>query len=457
MPKSPGQNVSGAKPLVAIVGRPNVGKSTLFNRLTGRRKAIVDDRPGVTRDRIYGEVEWGGRTFDLVDTGGLIPDTGDRLGRRIYGQVVRAIRDAGCIVFLTEAIDGLTPADEEVADVLRRSGKRVILAVNKADNKESMLAAAEMYALGFGEPTPISASHGTGIGELLDLVSEALPHLPEAEPGAEAIRIAIVGQPNVGKSSLVNTLMNENRVIVDEEAGTTRDSIDVHFRRGDMAYVLIDTAGLKRPSRVDRGIERYSVKRAMGSIRRSDVALLLIDSSVPGGIIEQDCRIANRIDSSGRAQVIALNKWDLGEKDHRTFDEAVGAIRGKMPSLSHVPVISISAKTGLRLDRIFDEIGRVYENFTRRIATSELNEFFQEIFLMHPPRLFRGVQPKLMYTTQPSVAPPRFVLFMNRAESLDKTYIKYIENRLRERYDFSGVPFRLDIRRKTGGRPASRR
>ena len=451
MPESLGKNIGDARPLVAIVGRPNVGKSTLFNRLTGKRTAIVDDRPGVTRDRIYGKVEWNGRIFDIVDTGGLIPDSDDRLGHRIYGQVIRAIHDAGCIIFLTDAVDGLTPADKDVADVIRRSGKRVVLAVNKADNKERSLAAAEMYSLGLGEPYPISASHGIGVGELLDMVSETVPPQSDTGPATGAIKIAIVGQPNVGKSSLVNKLLKEDRVIVDEKAGTTRDSIDVHFHRGDEAYVLIDTAGLKKPSKVERGIERYSVKRAMGSIRRSDVTLLLFDSSAPNRVTEQDCRIANQIHSNGRAQIIAMNKWDVGQKDHRTFDMAAGMIREKMPNLSYVPIISISAKTGLRLNRIFDEIKSVCANFTRRIPTSELNEFMQETFLMHPPRLQRGAHPKLLYTTQASIAPPTIVLFMNRAESLDKTYIRYIENRIREKYGFSGVPFRFEVRRKAGG------
>ena len=440
----------GARPLVAIIGRPNVGKSTLFNRLVGRRTAIVDDQPGVTRDRIYGEVEWGPRTFDFVDTGGLVPDSAEKMGRRIYDQVVRAVQDAACIVFVTDAVEGLTPGDEDVAEVLRRSGKHIILAVNKADNRERSLAAAEMYSLGFGTPHPISASHGIGIGDLLDLISESIPQQPEAEPPAKAIRVAIVGQPNVGKSSLVNKLLKEDRVIVDDKAGTTRDSVDVHFHRGDDSFVLIDTAGLKRPSKVEQGVERYSVGRAMESIRRCDVALLLIDSSRENEITEQDCRIAKQIDSSGRAQVIAMNKWDLGEKDHRLFDDTVSIIQEKMPNLAYAPILSISAKTGLRLGRIFTEIKAVYDNYTRRIPTSELNAFFQEIVLIHPPRVRKGPPPKLLYATQASAAPPTFVMFMNRAHTLDKTYFRYIENRIRERFEFSGVPFRFEVRRKTG-------
>lgn len=439
-----------AKPLVAIVGRPNVGKSTLFNRLVGRGVSIVDDQPGVTRDRIYGETEWDGRTFDVVDTGGLFPTGDDDMGRHIYGQVVKAIRDAACIIFLTDVVDGVTPGDEDVADVLRRSGGSVVLAVNKADNRERSQAAAEMYSLGFGTPHPISATHGIGVGDLLDLVIKAIPERSEIEKPPDAIRVAIVGQPNVGKSSLVNKLLNEDRVIVDDVAGTTRDSIDAHFRRGDESFVLVDTAGLRRPSKVERGVERFSTGRALGSIRRCDVALLLIDSTREDAVTEQDCRIANQIESSGRAQMIAMNKWDLGEKDPRAFDAAVASIREKMPNLSHVPVISISALTGLRLGRIFDEIMRVHANFVKRIPTSELNEFFQEIFLAHPPRIKKGTTPKLLYVTQASVAPPTFVIFMNRADALDKTYLRYVENRLREKFDFSGVPFRFEVRRKAG-------
>jgi GTP-binding protein len=451
MPKPNHSAMHSTKPLVAIVGRPNVGKSTLFNRLVGRRTAIVDDQPGITRDRIYGEFEWGGRMFDLVDTGGLISDSGDSMGRHVYKQVVRAIGDAACIIFVTDAADGLTPGDEDVADVLRRSNGHIVLAVNKADNRQRSLVAAEMYSLGFGTPYPISASHGIGIGDLLDIVSENVPEQPEPGVAPDAIRVAIVGQPNVGKSSLVNQLLKEDRVIVDDKAGTTRDSVDVHFRRGEESYVLIDTAGLKRPSKVERGVERYSTGRALKSIRRSDVALLLIDSTTPNAITEQDCRIANQIESSGRGQVIAMNKWDLAGKDHRTFDTAVVSIREKMPNLSYVPIISISAKTGQRLGRIFDEINKVYANSLRRIPTSDLNEFFQEIFLMHPPPRRKSIQPKLLYATQASTAPPTFVLFMNRTKSLDKSYLRYVENRLRETFDFSGVPFRFEIKRKAGG------
>ncbi|UCD56275.1 MAG: ribosome biogenesis GTPase Der [Candidatus Hydrogenedentota bacterium] len=447
MPEATQNDNRGTRPLVAIVGRPNVGKSTLFNRLTGKRAAIVDDRPGVTRDRIYGEVEWNGRLFDLVDTGGLISGSTDRVTQNVYRQILQAVHDAACIVFVTDAVDGVTPGDEDVARVLRRSGKRIILVVNKADNEERSLAAAEMYSLGFGEPYPISALHGLGIGDLLDLMSEALPEDFDFVPIPGTIKIAIVGQPNVGKSSLVNALLNEERVIVDEQAGTTRDSVDVHFHRGDEAYVLIDTAGLKKPSKVKQGIDRYSVKRALGSIRRCDVALLLIDASVTQGATEQDCRIANQIESIGRAQVIALNKWDIAEKDHRTFDAAVSSIRRKMPNLSHVPIISISARTRRRLHKIFDELRQVHANYMRRVLTSELNSFMQEIFLAHPPRLQRGAHPKLLYATQASVAPPTFVVFMSRAESLDKTYLRYIENQLRQQFDFSGVPLRFEIRR----------
>ncbi|RJP75159.1 MAG: ribosome biogenesis GTPase Der [Candidatus Abyssobacteria bacterium SURF_17] len=440
------------KPLVAIVGRPNVGKSTLFNRLTGRRTAIVDDQPGVTRDRIYGEVEWDGRFFDVVDTGGLVAgDTDPAKGgitRSVYTQILKAIHDASCLVFVTDAVDGVTPGDIAVADVLRKSQKHVVLVVNKADNNERSLAAVEMYTLGLGEPHPISALHGIGIGELLDLIVGAIPaHVP-SEPAPGAIRVAIVGQPNVGKSSLLNALLDEERVVVDEEAGTTRDSVDVSFRRGGEAYVLIDTAGLKKPRKVEQGIERYSVRRALQSIRRCDVALLLIDASVEHGITEQDCRIANEIDSVGRAQVIALNKWDIAEKDHRTFDAVVDYIHRKMPTLSYIPVVSISAKTKLRLGRLFDMVNHVHENYTRRIPTSELNEFMRELFRAHPPRLKRGALPKLLYATQASAAPPTFVLFMNRAELLEKSYFRYIENQLRSTFDFEGSPLRFEVRRK---------
>jgi GTP-binding protein len=444
-------NGKDAKPLIAIVGKPNVGKSTLFNRLTGRRTAIVDDRPGVTRDRIYGEVDWNGRLFDIVDTGGLISGSEDRVTQHVYRQILKAIHDAACIVFVTDASCGVTPGDEEVAQVLRQSGRRMILVANKADNEALSLAATDMYSLGLGEPYPISALHGTGIGELLDTVAEAVPEHAGAESAPEAVRVAIVGQPNVGKSSLVNALLKEERVIVDDEAGTTRDSVDVHFHRGEERYVLIDTAGLKKPSKVQKGVDRYSVKRALGSIRRCDVAVLVIDAGPAADITEQDCRIANQIDSSGRAQVFALNKWDIAEKDHTTFDAAVGVIGRKMPNLSHVPVISISARTGLRLHRVFEAVKTVHTNYMRRIPTSELNEFMREAIQAHPPRARRRAAPKLRYATQVSVAPPTFVLFMNRARSLDRTYLKYLEKQIRKRHAFSGVPLRFELRTKETG------
>jgi GTP-binding protein len=384
------EKTNDARPLIAIVGRPNVGKSTLFNRLIGKRVSIVDDQPGVTRDRICGEIEWDGREFDLVDTGGLIPDSSDNIGKRVYEQIMKAIQDAACVILVTDANDGVTPGDQEVALVLKKSDKHVIVAVNKADNEQRELVAAEMYSLGFDKPFPISALHGLGIGELLDEVSSAVPHSAGREPRGAMIKIAIVGQPNVGKSSLVNSLLKEERVIVDETAGTTRDSIDILLRRGDETYLLIDTAGLRKPKKIERGIELYSVKRALSSIRRCDVALLLIDSSASFGISEQDCRIANQIDSNGRAQIVVLNKWDVAEKDHRTYDAYVSSFRRKMPNLSYVPTLSISAVTGLRLNKILDEVVRVHANYVKRITTSELNEFMHEIFLAHPPPLPRN-------------------------------------------------------------------
>jgi GTP-binding protein len=442
------ENVIKARPLVAIIGRPNVGKSTLFNRLIGRRTAIVHDEPGVTRDRIYGEVEWNGRSFDIVDTGGLIERAGDSVTKQVYKQILRAIQDASCIVFMTDARDGITPGDTSVAELVRQSAKPVILVVNKADNEALALNAAEMYSLGLGEPQAISALHGIGIGELLDRIVEVIPeHAEETKPEG-AIRIAIVGQPNVGKSSLVNALLHEERVVVDEKAGTTRDSIDIRFRREGEDYILIDTAGLKKPSRVEKGIERYSVKRALESIRRCDVALLIIDANSPAGFTDQDARIANQIDESGRGLIIALNKWDIADKDPKSFDRMAAVLHQRMPNLSHAPIISISAKTGLRLHRIFEVVASVYANYIKRVPTSELNLFLREVVNAHPPRLKGGAPPKLLYATEAAVAPPTFVLFMNRADPLDKSYLRYIENQLRKQFDFSGVPLRIEVRRR---------
>ncbi|RJP17299.1 MAG: ribosome biogenesis GTPase Der [Candidatus Abyssobacteria bacterium SURF_5] len=439
---------TNASPLVAIVGRPNVGKSTLFNRLTGRPAAIVHDEPGVTRDRIYGRVEWTGRSFDIVDTGGLAYGIADSRVQQVHKQIFRAIQDASCILFVTDVRDGVTPGDRSIADLLRQSGKPVIVAVNKADNPTLALNSAEMYSLGLDEPYPVSSLHGIGIGEVLDRIIEIIPEHVEEEQPEGVVKIAIVGQPNVGKSSLVNSLLREERVVVDEEAGTTRDSIDARFHRGGEDYILIDTAGLKKPSKVEPGIERYSVKRALQSIRRCDVALLLIDASNPHGITEQDARIANQIHESGRGQTIILNKWDIAEKDDRTFDAMVAAIRSRMPTLSYVPAISTSAKTGLRLNRIFELVKNVYANYMKRIPTSELNTFLRQVINSHPPRLKRGSPPKLLYTTQVAAGPPTIVLFMNRPDPLDRNYLRYLENQIRSRFDFTGAPIVIEVRRR---------
>lgn len=431
-----------ALPLVALVGRPNVGKSTLFNRIVGARLAIVEDVPGTTRDRLYAEAEWNGRVFHLVDTGGLDLESSVEIPARVRNQARVAIDEADVIVLLTDGAVGVAPQDYEVADLLRRSGKPVVLAVNKTEPERLRAEASEFWSLGIGEPIPISALHGTATGELLDAVVAELPDR-EDEPDTEALRIAIVGRPNVGKSSLLNRLLGAERMIVSAEAGTTRDAVDERVVRDGRSYVLIDTAGIRRRGKVEPGIEKYSVLRAMRAIERSDVAALLIDAE--DGVTAQDAHIGGSIEAAGKGALIAVNKWDLVDKDTYTAHEHTLRVRKELQFLAYAPVVFISALTGQRAPKVLEMADAVQAMRTLRVPTADLNRLVGEMQVRH--ELSRRGQPlKLRYATQVGVAPPRFVFFVNDRSRVHFSYERYIENQLRQRYGFEGTPIRLIFR-----------
>ena len=431
------------RPVVALVGRPNVGKSTLFNRLIGERVAIVEDVPGTTRDRLYGDAEWTGVPFVVIDTGGLANDPANDMVAAIRSQAEVAMAEADVIVFLVDAAEGVTAADEDVAERLRLTKKPIVLAVNKADNAERRLNAVEFYTLGVGEPFPISAIHGTGTGDVLDQIVAQLPVTPEDEAD-ESVKIALVGRPNVGKSSLLNRLLGEQRSIVSDVPGTTRDAIDTQIRYSGQDITLIDTAGIRRRGKVEVGIEKYSVLRAMRAIQRADVALLLTDGAE--GITAQDAHIAGYIIEEGKSAVLLVNKWDLVEKDSQTLNEYARKVRGALNFVDYVPVLFISALTGQRVNQVIPTALRVYEARFQRIPTAELNRLLQDAVAHHPPPTRSGQRLKFYYATQISVDPPRFVFFVNDHRLFHFTYERYLENLMRERYGFEGTPIKLIFR-----------
>lgn len=449
------------KPIVALVGRPNVGKSTLFNRLIGQRRAIVEDLPGTTRDRLYGETEWNGVTFTVVDTGGLeIVDSSKQRGAQdrpvplstasaglieeIRTQAEVAIAEADAIILLVDAIDGLTSADEDIAQVLRRAARPVMVVANKADNEARRQAAVEFYTLGLGEVYPISALHGTGVGDLLDEIVAALPPTPSEEEEPEAVKIALVGRPNVGKSSLLNKLLGEDRAIVSPIPGTTRDSIDTYLTWEGQPLLLIDTAGIRRRGRIDRGIEKYSVLRAVKAISRADVVMLLLDAQ--DVVTAQDAHVAGYILEENRSVIVLVNKWDVVEKDTYTLDAYTQRIRGELKFLDFVPVLFISALTGQRVDKILPLALQVCQERTRRIPTGELNRLVEEIKVRHPAPHKGGRQLNLMYATQAGIDPPTFVFFVNDARLVHFSYERYIENQIRRQYNYLGTPIKLVFR-----------
>jgi GTP-binding protein len=435
------------KPLVAIVGRPNVGKSMLFNKLVGTRLSIVEDTPGVTRDRIYADTDWNGRSFTLVDTGGIEPKTDSEILQFIRQQAEIAIETANVIVLVTDIKTGVTAADMDVANMLLRSQKPVILAVNKMDSTGPVNPDIyEFYSLGLGDPIPVSAVHGHGTGDLLDACVALFPPEEAEEVDDDTIKVAVIGRPNMGKSSLVNLILGEERVIVSEVAGTTRDAVDSYFENEHGKYVFIDTAGIRRKSRVDEKIEKYSVIRAEMAIDRSDVCLIMLDAR--DGVTEQDTKIAGLAHEKGKASIIVVNKWDLIEKDDKTMDRMRDQIRRDLAYMSYAPIIFISAVTGQRVGRIFELINFVNDQSAMRITTGMLNDVLADATARVQPPTDRGKRLKIYYMTQTGVKPPNFVVFVNSRELFHFSYQRYLENQIRAVFGLEGTPIRMIVRQK---------
>ncbi len=436
-----------SKPVVAVVGRPNVGKSTLFNALAGENISIVKDTPGVTRDRIYADVEWLNYHFTLIDTGGIEPESKDIILSQMREQAQIAIDTADVIIFLTDVRQGVTDADAKVADMLRRSRKPVVLAVNKADSFQKFLPDVyEFYNLGIGDPVAVSAASRLGIGELLD---EVVKHFPEGSAGEEEDerpRIAIVGKPNVGKSSIINRLTGQNRVIVSEIAGTTRDAIDTNIRANGKEYVFIDTAGLRRKSKIKEELERYSIIRTVTAVERADVVVVVIDAEE--GVTEQDAKIAGIAHERGKGVIVAVNKWDAIEKNDKTVYQYTNRLKEILSFMPYAEYLFLSAKTGQRMGKLFETVDAVIENCTMRVATGVLNEIMSEAVALQQPPSDRGRRLKLFYITQVSVKPPTFVIFVNDRELMHFSYVRYLENKIREAFGFRGTPLKFIIRER---------
>ena len=435
------------KPIVAIVGRPNVGKSTLFNKIAGKRIAIVEDTPGVTRDRIYADADWLSHEFTLIDTGGLEPDTDDLLLRQMFNQAEIAMETADVVMFIVDMKTGVTDNDMQVANLLRRTKKPVVLVVNKVDDmRKDNLDVYEFYALGLGEPIPISAGQALGLGDMLDAVVQHF-----AREGAEAdaddvIKVAVVGKPNAGKSSLINKILGEERVIVSDKPGTTRDAIDTYATVDGQKYVFIDTAGIRRKSKIKENIERYSIVRAIAAVERADVCILLVDAQEK--VTDQDTKIAGIAHERGKACIIVVNKWDLIEKDDKTMRQFEAEINRELSYMPYAPKLFISALSGQRVQKLFGLIQAVYQNAALRISTGMLNEVLAEAVAMHQPPADRGKPLRIYYMTQVSVKPPTFVLFVNNKDLMHYSYKRYIENQLREAFGFKGTPIHFIVRNK---------
>jgi len=436
-----------AKPLIAIVGRPNVGKSMLFNKLAGKRLSIVEDVPGVTRDRLYADSDWNGREFTMVDTGGIEPKTNNEILRFIREQAEIAIATADVIVLVTDIHTGVTAADSEIASMLQRSGKPVVLVVNKMDaTGMTDPGLYEFYSLGLGDPIAVSAVHGHGTGDLLDACVEAFPPETEEDVDDDTICVAMIGRPNVGKSSLTNYILGENRVIVSDVAGTTRDAVDSYFENEQGKYLFIDTAGMRRKSRVEDKIEKYSVLRAQQAIERADVCLILIDAQ--DGVTEQDTKVAGMAHEAGKACIIVVNKWDLIEKDNKTMDKMRKDIMRDLSFMSYAPIVFISALTGQRVNRLFELINFVHNQSTMRITTGMLNNVLEDATARVQPPSDKGRRLKLYYMTQTGIQPPCFVIFVNSAELFHFSYQRYIENQIRAVFGLEGTPIRIVVRQK---------
>ncbi|HHW07362.1 MAG TPA: ribosome biogenesis GTPase Der [Clostridia bacterium] len=436
------------QPIVAIVGRPNVGKSTLFNRIVGNRVAIVDDTPGVTRDRIYQQAEWLGRTFTLVDTGGITDlAAGDFIEKQMRYQAQVAIAEADLIVFVVDSRTGLTPDDWLVADILRKTAKPVILAVNKVENFADTHFLSEFYALGLGDPVPVSAAHGMNVGDLLDLVIAKLPAVTETTDDEDAIKVAVIGRPNVGKSSLVNYILGEQRSIVSNIPGTTRDAIDSEVWIDGRKYILIDTAGIRRRSRINEAAEKYSVMRAIRAVERCHVALVMIDAQE--GVTEQDKRIAGLPHEAGKASILVVNKWDLVKKDSKTMHKFDQTLREQLNFIAYAPSVYVSALNGQRVSKLVELINFVDEQAVKRIPTRVLNQYLEEVTTLNPPPSDKGQSLKFFYITQSGVRPPTFVIFTNRPEQVHFSYKRYLENKFREAFGFEGSPINFIVKVRT--------
>ena len=437
------------KPVVAIVGRPNVGKSTLFNRIAGGKKAIVWDEPGVTRDRIYAEVRWEESVFTLIDTGGFEPVSKDRIFIQMREQCQLAMDEADAILFVMDGKEGLTPSDREIADILRRQQKPVFYVVNKVDGPKHEEGAFEFYGLGVEPIYSISAEHRYGVGELMDDVVKVLPGSVQEQEDRDATRVAVIGRPNVGKSSLINRLLGYKRVLVDDVPGTTRDAIDTLVERGKKRYILIDTAGIRRKSRISLRLERYSIVQAFRTVDRCDVALLMLNPTE--GVTDQDAHIGALIQEKGKGCILMVNKWDLAEKDSHTMADFGRKVYEDLKHLSYAPILFVSSLTGQRVEKTFDVVNQVAEEAKKRIGTSPLNKYFGKWVENNPPPLYRNRRVNLAYITQVSTGPPTFVIYTNHPEGIYVPYERYLMNQMRETFGFQGVPIRLLFRKKGKG------
>lgn len=434
------------RPVVCIVGRPNVGKSTLFNRIVGKRIAITEDKPGVTRDRIYGEAEWLNKYFTLIDTGGLEPLSEDIFLSEIKRQVEIAVETADVILFVVDGKEGIISTDKEIGNLLRKSGKKILLVCNKVDTHKTPNEIFEFYELGLGEPIIISASQGLGIGDLLDETIKNFPENKDTEYNEDIIKVAVVGKPNVGKSSLINYIIGEERVIVTNIPGTTRDAIDTFLTYEDEDYLFIDTAGLRRKKKIYENVERYSVIRTLSAVDRSDICVLVIDGTE--GVTEQDAKIAGYAYEQGKACIIAVNKWDAVDKKDSTYLQFERDIRTTLSFIPYAPIIFISAKTGQRVQKLFSSIKEVFHNYTFRVTTGLLNDIINEAVLLNQPPTDKGKRLKIFYGTQIGTKPPRFLIFINSRKLLHFSYERYLENQLRQYFGFEGTPIKFEFREK---------
>ena len=435
------------KPLVAIVGRPNVGKSTLFNKITGQRISIVEDTPGVTRDRIYADAVWLDKHFTLVDTGGIEPSSKDEILTQMRRQAQLAIEMADVVVLMTSVKEGVTANDQDVAAMLLKAQKKIVLAVNKVDNiGEPPIEFYEFYNLGLVDPIAISSNHGLGVGDLLDEVTHKFPLDADTADDTDEIKVAVIGKPNAGKSSLINKILGEERVIVSNIAGTTRDAIDSRYEKDGQKYLFIDTAGMRKRGKIDENVERYSVVRSLAAVDRSDVCVIMIDASE--GVTEQDTKVAGYAHEQGKACIFAVNKWDIVEKDDKTVKQFTDRVREMFAFMSYAKIVFISSKTGQRVNKLLEEIVLVNEQHKRRITTGMLNDVINEATHKQQPPSDKGRRLKLYYGTQVSVAPPTFVIFANSKELFHYSYLRFIENQIRENFGFEGTPIKLIVREK---------